>query len=211
MDRILIVGAGGFGREVHAWASQHPRCGAAWRIAGFLDDDPEALGGLAPPAPRIGSVADYQPAGNERLICAIGDPATKRRVCESLRERGARFMSLVHPTVVLGADVDLGEGVILCPRVTLTANVRLGDFVAVNCHSSIGHDVAVGAWSTLSGHCDVTGAASLGEGAFLGSGARVLPGRSLGDWSKAGAGAVVLRSVARGQTVFGNPAQAIRG
>ncbi len=207
MKRLLIVGAGGFGREVHAWASAHPDCGRVWKMAGFLDDDPGALDGYGPIARVIGPVADRSPGADEIFVCAIGDPAVKRRVCLGLLEQGADFLTLVHPSVIMGERVNLGRGVVLCPRVTLTVDIRLGDFVAVNCHSSIGHDVSVGPWATISGHCDLTGACRLGEEAFLGSGVRVLPGRRVGDRAFAGAGSVILASVKPGQRVFGNPAR----
>lgn len=208
MKQLIIVGAGGFGREVFAWASQHPDCGKQWSVAGFLDDNPEALEGYGYPCGVTGAIRDWKPGRDERFVCAIGDPAVKRAVCESLLARGAEFLTLIHPTVVLGTNIKLGRGVVLCPRVTLTADIVLGDFAAVNCHSSIGHDVRVGAWTTISGHCDITGCCELGEESFLGSGARILPGRRLGERAFVGGGAVVIRSVKPGQRVFGNPAKA---
>lgn len=143
------------------------------------------------------------------MVCAIGQPRIKQQVCESLLARAARFISLVHPSVILGQNVDLGEGVILCPRVTLTADITVGDFVAINCHSSAGHDVVIGEWATISGHCDLTGNTRYGVGAFLATGVRIVPGKSVGDFAYVGAGSVVIRSVKSGQTVFGNPARAL--
>ncbi|MFP4674217.1 MAG: acetyltransferase [Opitutales bacterium] len=206
--KLLIVGAGGFGREVLAWAQAHPDCGARWTISGFLDDNPSALDGYEYATSITGTIRDHKPARDELFVCAIGTPSIKRNVCESLRERGAEFIRLVHPSVILGAHVSLGEGVVLCPRVTLTAEVVVGDFVCINCHSSAGHDTHIGAWSTISGHCDLTGGARIGREVLLGSGARILPGKSVGDGALVGAGSVVLRSVKPEQKVFGNPARA---
>ena len=43
--KLLIVGAGGFGREMHAWARQHPDHGRVWTFGAFLDDNPiEGIG-----------------------------------------------------------------------------------------------------------------------------------------------------------------------
>lgn len=206
MKNLIIIGAGGFGREVHAWASQHPDCGRAWRIAGFLDDDPSALDGFHHRGAVLAGIADYSVQRDDCFTCAIGDPAVRKKICGALLDRGAEFIRLVHPTAVLGANVRLGQGVVVCPYATLTVDVRLGDFVIVNCHSTVGHDAQIGAWSTLSGHCDVTGQVRVGESVFLGSGARVTPGRSVGAGAVVGAGSVVIRSVREGQKVFGNPA-----
>ena len=207
MKTLWIAGAGGFGREVFGWARQHPDCDRKWRIGGFLDDNPRALEGFDYPAGVAGPISGHRPEADALYVCAIGQPPIKRRVCEGLRAEGARFLTLVHPSVILGPNVTLGEGVVLCPRVTLTADIAVGAFVCVNCHSSAGHDVTIGDWATISGHCDLTGGASVGEGAFLGSGVRLLPGKSVGAGAVAGAGSVVLRSVPAGRRVFGNLAK----
>jgi len=206
MESLWIVGAGGFGREVYAWATHHPDCGRLWEIAGFLDDRTDALDNYPGDAVVL-PIKDYRPRTRDLLICALGMPRVKKEVCEYLMSRGGRFLSLVHPNVVLGRDVALGQGVVLCPGVVLTCDITVGDFAMINCLSSCGHDVRLGAWSTLSGHCDMTGGVELGEGVFAGSGVRVLPGKKAGAWATLGAGSVVTRDVPPGVTVFGNPAR----
>jgi sugar O-acyltransferase (sialic acid O-acetyltransferase NeuD family) len=206
MKRLLIVGAGGFGREVLAWALQHPECGKLWEPAGFLDDNRSALDEFDCGVEVLDSIAGHQPDAKTCYVCAIGEPSVKRKVCESLLSRGAEFIQLIHPSVILGPRVELGVGVVLCPRVTLTTDIRVGAFAAINCHSSVGHDAELGDWATVSGHCDLMGGAVLGYEAFLGSGARVLPSKRVADGSYVGAGSVVIRSTKPGQRVFGNPA-----
>lgn len=207
MKRLIIAGAGGFGREVYAWAEAHPDCGRLWEIAGFLDDKPAALDGLDYSLSILGAVADYVPQPNDLFLCAIGSPAIKRRVCEKLLGCGAEFIPLVHPTAVIGFNVEIGLGTIICPHAIVTCDVTIGDFVAINCHTSIGHDVRIADWVTLSGHCDVTGQTELGEMAFLGSGARILPLKKVGARAMVGAGSVVISHVPANAKVFGNPAR----
>lgn len=207
MKKLIIVGAGGFGREVYAWATQHPDCGEAWEIHGFLDDDTTVLDRFEYPVGIIGTVSGYVPQADELFVCAIGSPAIKQIVCEKLLERSANFHTLIHPSAVVGVNVKLGRGVVICPQAVLTVDIELGDFVAVNCHSSIGHDVVIGDYTTLSGHCDVTGNVRIGASTLLGSGARILPSKKVGSNALVGAGSVVIRSVGDGQKVFGNPAR----
>lgn len=207
MKRLIIAGAGGFGREVYAWAKAHPDCGRQWEIAGFLDDNVAALDGFNYPVAILGTVTAYTPQPDDLFLCAIGAPAIKREVCEALLERGAKFTTIVHPSAILGENVSLGKGVIICPYAIVTCDLRIGDFVAINCHSSIGHDVEIADWVTLSGHCDVTGQTALGEMAFLGSGARILPLKKVGARALIGAGSVVISHVPADTKVFGNPAR----
>lgn len=207
---LLILGAGGFGREVWEWARAAGLHSGGWLVRGFLDDNPGALDhhpdtGL----PVIGSVSTYSPGPDEYLVCAIAEPRVKQRVVEQVRSAGARFVSVIHPTALVGRGVTLGEGCVLCPGVILTTDIRVGDFVTFNCCSSVGHDAVIGSWSTLNGRCDITGAVRLGEGVFVGSHATVIPQCDIGDWATLGAGSVVVRNVPPGATMFGVPARVL--
>lgn len=208
MKRVIIVGAGGFGREVYSWAQEHPDNGRAWEVIGFLDDNRKALDAFNYGTPILGTIAEHQPAADEQFLCGIGTPEVKRAACQQLLNRGAEFLTLVHPSVVLGKNVQLAQGVVICPGVVLTCDIQVGDFAMINCSSSAGHDVRIGDWATVSAHCDLTGGTALGEMAFMGSGARILPGKTVGPRALIGAGSVVLGNVPADSKVFGNPARA---
>ncbi|MDA8139139.1 MAG: acetyltransferase [Desulfobacteraceae bacterium] len=211
MNRLIIVGAGGFGREVLNWALHAEAGQQDWRVAGFLDGNPRALEGYDYPFAILGDPKTHRPDAGECFLCAIGEPRIKLAVCQALEQAGARFVSLVHPSAVVGRTVVLGPGCIICPGAVVTADVRLGRHVAVNACASIGHDVVIGDGCTLSGHADVTGFAMLGQGVFLGSHAVILPKAKVGDFAIVGAGSVVLRSVKPGATVMGVPAIQVAG
>jgi sugar O-acyltransferase (sialic acid O-acetyltransferase NeuD family) len=204
MKQLVIIGAGGFGREVLAWARQAAN---PLSVRGFLDDNPRALDGFAKDVPILGRVADYQPAETDVFVCALGQIEAKRRCVELIRGRGGRFERVIHASAVLGEHVSLGEGVILCPHAVVGSDATLGDFVAVNLHSTVAHDASVGRWSQLHCHADVTGAVRVGEGVLVGSHASILPGLRVGDGATVGAGAVVMSDVAAGTMVFGAPAR----
>ena len=209
--RLLIVGAGGFGREVLGWALGIPAGSRDWTAAGFLDANTEALRGYPCEYPILGDPATYNPGSRDVFVPAVADPATKLRICRTLKARGARFASLVHPSVILGPACRIGAGCVLCPRVTLTTNVTFGEFVTVNVYSGFGHDSIVGDGCTISSHVDVTGAVRLGEGVFLGSHATVLPRVEVGAYAVIGAGSAVVRNVPPGATVMGVPAKQVAG
>lgn len=209
--RLLIIGAGGFGREILAWAEDVVRATPSpeWTIGGFLDANPLALKAFNIDVPVVGDPSSYMPQPNDRFVCAIGDPATKLRVCEALRGRGAQFTNLIHPTALVGPRCQLGTGAILCPFAALTVDVTLGDFVTLNLRAGVGHDVRIGDGATLNAYCDVTGAARLGKGVFMGSHAVVAPKAVVEDFARIGAGSVVVRRVKAGSSVIGVPAKRI--
>ena len=209
--RLLIIGAGGFGREVLAWALDVPAGARDWELGGFLDANPDALEAHPCGYRVVGDPASYEPGPEDVFVPAIADPVIKLRLCRGLRARGGRFATLVHPSVIVGPGCRIGEGCVLCPRVVLTTNVTLGDFVTINVGTGCGHDSVLKDGITISSFADVTGAVHLGEGVFLGSHAVVFPRVEVGDFAVIGAGSTVLRRVPARVTVMGVPAKQVAG
>jgi sugar O-acyltransferase (sialic acid O-acetyltransferase NeuD family) len=205
-ENLIIVCAGKFGREIHTWARQAVRAGAPWTIKGFLDDRPEILDGFNYESPILSSVGDYQPCVGDLFICAVGQPNARQEYCTLLEKRGACFGTLIHPTALIGHNVQIGDGSILGPYTQLSCDIRLGRHVVFGTHSNTGHDTVIGDYAQISGGCEINGCAQIGDKAFLGSHATILPGVRVGNGSFVGAGSVVLKNVRPGIKVFGNPA-----
>ena len=211
MKKLLILGAGGFGREVHSWLTDWCKKNEDWEIAGFIDDNLNALDGFNDIPPVLFRISEYQPSKDEFVVCAIGNPQLKKSITQELRSRSVNFFTLQHPSAIVGSRVKIGIGTIICPNVVMTADISIGNFVTINAASTVGHDASIGDYSTLSGHCDVTGGARLEECVFMGSHAAVLPKIHIGSNACIGAGSIALRRVAPGSTVFGVPAKKISG
>ena len=218
INKFVIMGAGGFGREVFAWLShfiENGMCSRAedeqWEIAGFIDDDKKDLNCFGGFPKVLSKIDDFIPSDNVYVVCAIAAPRAKKVLTQKLIAKGAKFFTLVHPTAVIGPNVSIGRGSVICPFTVLSTDLNVGEFVTVNCGSTIGHDATVSDFCTLSPHSDVTGGVKLGEGVFLGSHAVVVPKVVIGDYAVVGASSVAIRKVAPGVTVFGVPAKRISG
>lgn len=206
-ERLIIVGAGGFGREILCWAEDCVAAGTLPAIGGYIDDQVEALPGYD--ISRVGTIRDYAPQDGDLFVVALGEPAKKRKLVEMLAERGARFATLIHPTCTVVRTASIGEGVIMCPYSMAMPDCRIERFVSILNLSGIGHDSVAGEFTTLSSLVDVTGNVRVGKDVSIGSGARILPRVTIGDGATVGAGAVVVRSVKPGMTVYAAPAKVL--
>jgi len=203
-SRIVIAGAGGFGREVHAWLDSSPRFreeNAVDEIVFINDGDPE----VPVPARVVSRIDEFVPQPNDLVLCAIGVPASRRAVVQKLSDKGAAFATFVHDRAILGANVTIGEGSVVCPGVIITTDIRIGEQVHVNINSSIGHDVTIGDYVTLSPACNLMGGVNVAGDVFFGTAVTVIPGRTIGARSVVGAGSVVVKNVPADVTSFGNP------
>ena len=207
MDKLIIVGAGGFGRETLQWALQSNENNKKWSVAGFIDDELDMLNGFDCSYTILGRILDWQPKSNERFVIAIGPPKTKKVIAARLAEKGAIFENIIHKTVTFATTAKLGCGIILCPNVVVSDNAIVDDHVAININSSIGHDACVGAYATISSYCDITAEVSLGEGVFLGSSVCIVPQRKIGNNAYICAGSAVMNNVQPDTKVMGVPAK----
>lgn len=208
MKEIIIVGAGGFGRELLQWIKDINKTGYKWKIKGFIDDNPNALDNYKCDYKVIGKISDWQPKGGEVFACAIANPKIKEKVVNMLKAKGAIFERIIHPTAIISEFTDIGEGFVAYPNSGISVNVTIGDFVTL-LSSGVGHDVTIGDYTTISSYSDITGGVIIGKKVFLGSHVTIVPKRKIGDDAYIGVGSVVVTNIKENTKVMGNPAKRI--
>ncbi|GAA4479421.1 dTDP-4-amino-4,6-dideoxy-D-glucose acetyltransferase VioB [Enteractinococcus fodinae] len=206
--RLVIVGAGGFGRAVYEWVGLSPKHCQDTGIAEvvFIDDNP---GPITPQASVIDTVGNYIPERNDVLLIAVGSPRAKMEIVANLEERDVKYHTFVADQAVVAPSAVIGAGVVICPGVVIDPDVIIDNHSHLNKNCSVGHDSRLGEYSTLSPLVNVMGGVTLGRKAFVGGSAAILPSLRIEDGSVVGAGAVVTRDVGAGTTVVGNPAKAL--
>jgi sugar O-acyltransferase (sialic acid O-acetyltransferase NeuD family) len=212
MQSIVILGAGGFGREVLDIIIAQNRVSKRWKILGFVDENLELKGKMLNGYPVLGSFDWFSKIDLKeiRVVCAIGDNISKKKVVEKAKGLGLRFANVVHPSVIMTEFVTLGEGVIICAGCILTNQITIGNHVIINLDVTIGHDSIIEDFCTLSPGVHISGRNKIGEGANVGTGAVTIQGIVIGRWSIIGAGAVVAQDIPDKVVAVGVPAKPIK-
>jgi len=207
---IVIVGAGGFGREVLQWITDINAAAARWNVIGFVDGNAALHGTAIHDVPVLGDLEWLAGRSGVAAAISIGSPSVKRKLAQQVRAVGATHPTLVHPLAIVGRGVRLGLGAIVCPTAILTTDLELGELVTVNVGLSVGHDAVIGDYVTLAPGVRISGYVRLGEGCDVGTNAMFTPGVQVGAWSVVGAGAVVSADLPSNVTAVGVPAKVIK-
>lgn len=199
MKDLIIVCAGGFGREVYYMAKSIGK----WNIKGFIDDNLHALDGVNIALPIIGTIKDWVPSEKEVFALGVSNPKTKEVIVNIMTAKGAKFETLIAPHSRIIETTTIGEGCIISG--SIGDCVKIGNYVNIM-GSMIGQDSVIEDYTTTTGYTNIA-SAHLGKRVFVGSHAVVLHGKKVGDDAFICAGSIVFNNVKAGTKVIGNPAK----
>lgn len=212
----MIIGCGGFGREVADVIAAVNEATLAsglpppWRLLGFIDDDPSnedrervtALGSRL-----LGSTDSISGYAGCSYTVGVGNGAVRERLAARADSAGLTAAVLVHPTATFGADVHVSAGAVICAGVRLTTNIVIGRHVHLNLNTTVGHDCVLEDFCSVNPLVAISGRCCIGARSMLGTHSAVLQGLVIGADAIVGAGACVTRDVAPGVTAKGVPAR----
>lgn len=204
---LVIVGAGGFGREVAALVESKDDRAPNGDLKGFVDDDANLHGTSVMGHPVLGGVDWLSRQANVSFVVAVGDGRDRQHIAERLVDADVCSVPLVAPSVSVHRTTTVGPGSILCAGAAPTVNVHVGAHAVLDQHCTVGHDSTLDAFVTLHPGAHVSGSVHLETGVTMGAGSVVLPGTHIGAHATVGAGAVVTEDLPAGCTAVGVPAR----
>ena len=210
MKNLIIIGAGGVGREVSLIVKQINELEPTWNMIGFIDDNIDNWGKVVNGYSIIGGLDSLDFFSDETyVVIAIANYEVKKKIISRLKGR-YKFATIVHPKVWIHDFMTLGEGSIVYEGVILTANIEIGNHVIISPKCGIGHDSIVKDYVSLLWNVNVSGNDLIEEGVTMGSGSTVIQGKTIGQGAIIGAGAVVVNDIEPYSTAVGVPAKVIK-
>lgn len=199
---LIIMGAGGFGRELHEmlW---HGFSKDEYNFKGFLADNSDEK--AAKLGPLVGSPEDYEPKDSDRFLLAIGYMDVRERLTKMLKDRGGQFASYIHPSAYIAATSTIGEGAVIYPFSVVSNAARVADQVHLNYYASVGHDVEVGRCCLLAPYATLNGFSAIEDHVYMSTHATVVVAKRVGARTKVSANSTVQQNVPSDSFVHGVP------
>lgn len=205
MKQLVIVGSGGFAREVEWLVERINALTPAWDFLGFIDNNlqgPKVIG-------NDQYILDRQ--DEIYVAIAIGSSAVRNNIYKTYKKNpNIRFANLFDPSVLMSSRIRFGEGNIICAGSILTVDIQIGNCNIINLDCTIGHDVILGDFVTLNPSVNVSGNTVINSGCSIGTGTQIIQGMEIGSNTIVGAGAVVTAKLPADCTAVGVPAKVIR-
>lgn len=211
MKDIVVIGAGGFGREVGQLIKDINQEKKEWNFLGYIDENIEKHGMILNDDIILGDFGWFEKNRDKKvgIVCGVGNTVSKSRLINKLTGKND-FPNLIHPSVLRNKHIDFGAGNIICAKSILSINIKIGNHVAINPGCSIGHDTVINDYTTLMWDVTLSGNVLVNEGCEIGSKTVVIQQKTIGKWCIIGAGAVVVRDLPENCTAVGVPAKPIK-
>jgi sugar O-acyltransferase (sialic acid O-acetyltransferase NeuD family) len=207
MIRVIIIGAGGFGREVLDTLNYINSIETKYQIIGFVDNY-IPIGTNLNGVEVLGKDELLEEYSRVSLVIAIANPHVRQSYFNRFKN-DFDFPVIVHPTAIISEFAKIGNGSIIQAFCIVAANSIVGNCVLINARSGVGHDASVGDFSSIQSFCDITGNSRIGNLCFLGTGVKIIPKLIIADECYICAGAVIFKDILTKSKVLGNPAKII--
>lgn len=210
MQDIVIIGAGGVGKETAWIIEQINELKPTFNILGFIDDNNGLIHKNINGYKVLGNV-DWllNIDKNIGVVCAIANYKVKKSIMEKLSLKNFDYPSIISLDVYINNTNIIGKGCIIYPGVLITTNIKLGDHVIISPKCGIGHEAVIEDYCSVLWNVSISGNVKIEEGCLIGSGTTIIQNKTIGRETILGAGAVVVKDIQKNCTAVGCPAKIV--
>lgn len=142
------------------------------------------------------------------VVIPFGIPILKVNLYDKVKHlKNVVFPNIIHPSVTIGENVEMGKGNVLAAGATISPNVTIGNFCLINNNCNIGHDSVIEDFVVINPLSAVSGNVSVRQGAQLGGHSAVLQGVEVGEYSQVGLGAFLIKNLPKNEIAICEPAK----
>ncbi|HEU5148184.1 MAG TPA: acetyltransferase [Chryseosolibacter sp.] len=207
---VIIFGANYLGRAAKEIFDQNGNV-----VYGFLDDNKTLHSTEIDTVTVLGSTDDD---GFLKLIgkkceafVAVDDNKLRKNLVKMLHEvRKMQPVNAIHPKANLANSTSIGHGNFMDSGAQTGAGSTIGSHCLIHANVVIGAEATIGDFVQIGASSTINSGVVIEDEAFIGSGVIIVSGVTIGKGARVGAGSVVIAPVKAGETVFGNPAAAIK-
>lgn len=210
MKQLIILGAGGFARDVYNFAINSRGYGNLFDVKGFLDINEHSLDGFKGYPPILGNENTYDIQKEDIFITAIGNNELRKKVVDIIVARGGGFITLKHNTSIIHTNAEIGEGCLIQPNAVIGADTRIGCHSYIQNGAILGHDAHVGSFCRIDCNVMFVGGTSCEDFVTVHTSSVINHNVVIGNNAVVGACSFVIRKVKPGNTVLGNPARVLK-
>lgn len=206
---LIILGAGG-----HARVLMDALILQKQKILGLTDNAPEKIGQKILDCPILGTdqiILNYSPE-KIRLVNALGSinaMVLRQQIFERYKKLGYSFQSVIHPSAIISAQANLGEGVQIMAGAVIQTACKIGENSIINTKSSLDHDCQIGDHVHVAPGVTLCGGVIVNELAYIGAGTTVIQCLNIGPSAQIAAGSLVIKDIPGNTKVLGSPAREI--
>jgi sugar O-acyltransferase (sialic acid O-acetyltransferase NeuD family) len=142
---------------------------------------------------------------------AVDDNKLRKGLVKMLNEvRHVQPVNAIHSNAVISAKATIGHGNFIDFGSYLAPGAKMGSHCILNSRATIGVEASLGDFVQVGAGSVINAGVVIEDEVFIGSGVTIVSGVTVGKGARIGAGSVVIAPVKAGETVFGNPAKAVK-
>jgi sugar O-acyltransferase (sialic acid O-acetyltransferase NeuD family) len=137
-----------------------------------------------------------------KFFLTVGfSPSLRCKILQDFKKLNIELESLIHPTAIIGANVEIGAGTLIFAHVHVGTGSVIGEACFISSNSSIEHHNRIGEGFCTGPNLNTSGGVTIGREVKFGMNIGIEPGISVGDNCIVASGSVLTSDLANGSVL----------